>query len=427
MSNIMKQFPAVYLRCICILLACVVLGFTLLLVVNTIPTQPIHGNMKESISVFEKEGDYPALHSWCFSQLDNWTDATILKIAAYDGEEPLLDRTLLAFRYNAEKGGKILTSSEGLIAYYGNDAEAEMKVDSYPRYWHGYLLAVKPLLAVLNYSQIRIVNLLFQNLLVFVVSVMFWKKNLKYLVIPWLIAWCAMVPTAMCMSLQFSSVFYVMVTAIIVLMARFDRIVATCGKYYYFLLVGIATSYIDFLTYPIATLGIPMVVYFCLKKDNRVVDELIDIVVLSVVWGCGYVGMWASKWVLASVLTSENVIANAIQTIALRTAHTAGSGEAFSILQMYLLHFKGFCKNPIMVVACLFAGICVWKVLRSKRPVWHDVLIGGIIACMPLAWYFAASNHSFVHWWFTCKGLVVSLFSILCFGAKAATDYREKL
>ena len=410
----MKKCIPVVLRCAAILLVCVILGLSLLLAVNMLPSEPMAAHVSDSIPVFEKEGDYPALFSWCFSQLDNWTEATILKIAAYDGGESRLDRTLLAYRYNAEQNGEALTSSEGLIAYYSGDRDVQFVTNSYPRYWHGYLTVVKPLLMVMNYQSIRILNTVLQNGLVFLICMVLWKKQLRHLIAPWLIAWGLLVPPAMGMSLQYSSVFYVMSAAVLYQLCFRHRWRSPHAPIYYFLVVGIATSYFDFLTYPLATLGVPMAFFFCLDSSEGVWRDFKRIILFSLVWGCGYVGMWASKWVLASILTEQNVIANALETLLLRTSHSSGTAEQFSLLEMYIRHFKGFLKNPVMIAAVFYLGFCFLCILRKKVDLTHSVIVFGTIAIMPIVWYFVASNHSFVHWWFTCKGLVITAFSGMC-------------
>jgi hypothetical protein len=410
----MEKYLRVILRCVAILLACVTLGMCLLLAVNLLPATPLVGHVSESAAVFEKEGDYPALFDWCFSQLDNWTDATILKIAAYDGEESLMDRTLLAFRYNAEQDGEALTSSEGLIAYYSGDQDVTYLVNSYPRYWHGYLTVVKPFLSVMNYQSIRVLNTVLQNMLVLLICFVLWKKQHRQMIVPWLIAWGLLVPPAMGMSLQYSSVFYVMSLAVLYLLCTIHRWSSPYAPVYFFFVTGIATSYFDFLTYPLATLGVPMAIYFCLASSDNAWKDLKKVILFSVVWGCGYVGMWASKWVLASILTEENVILNAIETLKLRTSHTTGAAEEFSMVEMYVRHFKGFCKNPVMIAAVIYLGYRFLRIIRSKANLVYGAIVFGTIALMPIVWYFVASNHSFVHWWFTCKGLVITAFAGMC-------------
>ena len=67
-----------------------------------------------------------------------------------------------------------------------------------------------------------------------------------------------------------------------------------------FLVTGICTSYFDFLTYPIVTLGLPLCVWLLLiPYHNKCIWQLVE---NAVFWAIGYLGMWAEKWILSSVV-----------------------------------------------------------------------------------------------------------------------------
>ena len=68
----------------------------------------------------------------------------------------------------------------------------------------------------------------------------------------------------------------------------------------FFLIVGILTSYFDFLTYPVVTLGIPLCCYFLLESD-RLWNNIKRLTGFSVSWAIGYAGMCAAKWVIADL------------------------------------------------------------------------------------------------------------------------------
>ena len=52
-------------------------------------------------------------------------------------------------------------------------------------------------------------------------------------------------------------------------------------------------------------------------------------------WGVGYAGMWSSKWILASLFTKENIIADAITSVLHRVGVTE-SNESVSAVQVIL-------------------------------------------------------------------------------------------
>ena len=49
----------------------------------------------------------------------------------------------------------------------------------YPRYWHGYLAVIKPILLLFDYSDIRVFNMIIQGvLLIYIVTLMWGVKEL---------------------------------------------------------------------------------------------------------------------------------------------------------------------------------------------------------------------------------------------------------
>lgn len=74
---------------------------------------------------------------------------------------------------------------------------------------------------------------------------------------------------------------------------------------YVFLIIGMATSYVDFLTYPFVSLGIPLVIWLILDNEEKVIQKLGKMVWNSGFWCAGYAGMWAGKWILGSILLPE--------------------------------------------------------------------------------------------------------------------------
>ena len=130
------------------------LGFVLLVFSYLIPKDAMENHVRESVKVFEEEGTYPQLVAgFVDSQLDNWTDALMLLTAVYqDSENNVLRQAVLNKRSVIE--GK--NPAETLVSVYSKEETRDViKSYSYGRYWHGYLLFLKPLLVFLNYGEDR--------------------------------------------------------------------------------------------------------------------------------------------------------------------------------------------------------------------------------------------------------------------------------
>jgi hypothetical protein len=186
------------------------LGVVLMCAVYALPVSTIIDNVKESASVFEKEGAGPKLSQYSYyTALDNFTDALMLLNASNAEKDTLLNRALLNYRQEVIMEGEELNPCESLVAMYCSEDVYNISTRTYPRYWHGYLIVLKPLLSVMNYQTIRIVNFIVQTIINVCVLVIMWKKRLKKIFVAYLFMICSLVPFIIAASLQYSACFYI--------------------------------------------------------------------------------------------------------------------------------------------------------------------------------------------------------------------------
>lgn len=132
-----------------------------------------------------------------------------------------------------------------------------------------------------------------------------------------------MKPVLVLVSLTMSVCWILTLLAVEYMLLHHDRLHEK-GQYpEFFLIVGILTSYFDFLTYPIVTLGIPLCCYFLLESD-RLWNNIKRLTGFSVSWAIGYAGMWAAKWVIADLTLHTGTIKDAIWSIIGRTEAISG-------------------------------------------------------------------------------------------------------
>ncbi len=394
-------------------LLCALLGLSMLLAVFALPTDRINEHVAASVDVFEREGTYPILAITEYSKLDNWTDSVILFNAAYKNDSSLLDRALSVYGPAVEK----INPVNGFISYYTEGENIE--IEHYSRYWHGYLIFIKPLLFLFTYSDIRLINSFgVMAAAAFLIALMY-IKGLKKYILPYLIALLLIDPFAISQSLQFSAIYYIYTIASVIMIwkhewldSKLERIVL------FFVLVGCATSYFDFLTYPLVAFGIPAIFYLCMtKKSVKAVAKIMLAAMLA--WFIGYVGMWSCKWIIGSILTENNVIANALNSIIMRLSMSTPTVE-FNALDVLILNFKRMIK-PALAFAVIY-GIITLIMLFKRSPkakfknfVWIVYVIMGML---PIIWFVAASNHSYMHEWFTYRELIITAFAAMCLLAR---------
>lgn len=393
-----------------ILISGIILGFLLMILTYCLPTDAIKENVKESVYTFIKEGTYYRVVSgYESSQLDNYTDAIMLSNAFYDGNEDIINKAIQVYRYtnNSEE-----YPTNQLVDFF-MEQNMEWEKTSYSRYWHGYLVFLKPILLFFDYSDIRMINQVIQTLLIAFIIMLSIKRGLKQLVVPFIIAILSIVPSTIALSLQFSTTFYISLLSIIVILLFYEKL--KNKEIYLFLIIGMVTSFFDFLTSPILTFGMPLV-YLIVLNQNDWKKDLKNIVVLTIMWGIGYIGMWAGKWIITCIVLQENVMTMVFDKIVERASGKTSVGN-FNRLDMlnYNLNMIKTASNSIIFSAYLVYIIC--KAIKQKIWEKENEYIKAIpffmIAIIPLMWYIFASNHSYVHYWFTYRNLAVTIFSIL--------------
>lgn len=399
----------------------IILGTVLIIGSYLINTKKIQENFSESKIQMKNESEYERIDQNDTSTLDNFTDSLMLLTASYSGNGNLIECAMNNYRI----------SKKGSTPYYtmiDEIDEEEITVKSYSRYWHGYLIVLKPLLYFFNYSQIRIINTFCQILLTIVLLAMMYKRKIGLFIIPFLTSYIMINPMAIANSLQYSTIWYITIISMLVYLIFKDRIVANNLHYLLFTIVGMITSYMDLLTYPIATLGMLMVLV--LITENLNIRKSINMILICCFcWGLGYGIMWVAKWALASILLNENVFKTAIEAIQSRSSNTYNSGIEIERKALFKKLFKIFNNNITEIIIWInFIGYLVYAKFSTKGNKFKKIMLDIInnkkyvkildsipvllVAFIPFVWYFALTNHSYMHTFFTFRSLVVFWFAV---------------
>lgn len=395
------------------LIGSVLLGTALLCLVFLLPTDVIFLHAKEAVRAFSIEKSYPLIDGTEATQLDNWTDALMLSNASFRNENSgLLEQAMDIYR----PGYESKNPTEDMISYsLGRDP---LYIASYSRYWHGYLVILKPVLAVIGYLEIRGINKILQPLLILVIAVVLWRRHSPHLLLPLTAAYLFLRPEALAFSMQFSTVFYISMLAVLSIALFYDWLSVENRLPYFFLLVGVLTNYIDFLTYPIASLGIPMGAWLCLTKKHNCLTQVKQIVICSVSWAFGYFGMWIGKWIIGSILLKRNIIADALINAQIRSSADIGTGmvsRSMVVLQNVRTGTAGHLwLVPVVLTIVLAVGF--WQMKGQWKKIALHMIPFLLVAMMPVVWYSVIRNHSFLHHWFTYRALAVSVFTVIGMG-----------
>ncbi len=417
-----KKYIRTIKEYILILIIGVALATFSIIAVNILPVDRMQAHLKESAIVMEQEDDYPKLiPEEPGTTLDNFTDSIMLVTSAFERDTSLIDQSMYAYRVLYEDA-----RPTDVLVKYGNGEKGYTKI-SYARYWHGYQLFLKPLLLVFNYQEIRVINaVLVMLVFAFVISSMQKRKLQKY-ILPYLIAIGSMMPFSICLSLQFSTVFYIGNAGACIMMVLNEKWKIDKSKIFFVL--GMCTSFFDFLTYPIFALGVPMIFYLLVRNEKGFWRNTWQVVKNSIIWGVGYAGMWCSKWLISSVLLGKNIVREAIDQIFVRTQSEVSDIEvtARQVIEKNFDMLTSDAFNKLFIILLLIGIlIVIIYTVRARRNCFGQFHYF-IIAVMPLCWYFVLKNHSYIHHWFTFRGLAVLIFALGVWIMKNIDDAQKVL
>lgn len=398
---------------LCLLLSSIA-GLALLVLVYLLPVKGMESHVLESIEIFYTEGVYPQVVSgYKGSQLDNETDAIMILKAIYPGKEEGVFEKALSIPSVAITGE--FSGCRSLVAYLWEGVQTD-GVSEYGRYWHGYLVILKPLLILFNYADIRYLNMFAQFFLLAYVLVLMMERGMKKYLISLLTAIMIVNPVATAMSMQFSSVYYVSLLSCIFLLKKKAWLEKDDKRYYYFFfIIGIATSYFDFLTYPTASLTMPLVLVLLMERLN-LKEAVKRVIILSLFWGTGYIGMWMMKWVIYYIVLHYNIFAEILARVQVHTGEVVVSGEELNTFEVAIKNLKVFARSPYLMLGTAIVVYFLVKERKNIKKACKNVLYlipFFMIAVIPIIWLMLTKNHAGWLYWYTSRGLMGMVFSLI--------------
>lgn len=419
------------LKIITVLIISAFIGYALLVIAYSLPYLRIKRNIANTSFSFNMEGLYPEFAQGYYSSiLDNVTDSLMLGTAAAETNNPFLDAVNASFEGAASQ--EIDRGTVGAMMDYVNGVNVEYEMVPYPRYWHGYLIVLKPLLIIMTYSDVRMMNIAIQIIVIALyLGLLTMRFGNKYF-FPSVAVLIILNPVVLGLSFQNSSCFYCSFIPMIILLYAEKRglVIGDSFKEYlggwlrfFFLLTGILTVYFDLLTYPVVTMGLPLVlILLLLKNEYSFKDNLFEfkrLLIYSSYWSMGYLFMWLEKWIIASIVLKKNIIADAFSQILYRS----GIEDDVTHLQCFIHVLKVLNKPPYILLLLSIAVLLLILLYKNRKTI-NKIAVSMIpfvfISLYPFIWWSLTVNHCMLHSKFVYRDIIVSVFSI-CAGIIKST------
>ena len=383
---------------------------SLIIAVHCIPQSSIKENVVRSIHFMKSEGISPEVLNSYYLKLDTWTDALMLNCAISADSRHPIDAAMTNVRYVGCDDMFYLTEKAAQNETQGLDKKP------YGRYWHGYQIILRPLLIFISYPFMRWLNYILLTILTVYLFVILRKRNSHtayiFLVTLLLISF----PIVPC-TMQFSTCFYIALISMIGILKCNKLTSSFTSTVCLFFIIGGVTSYFDLLTTPQITLGFPLMAYFL---DGNRKQAFRKALILAFIWGVGYLAIWSSKWLIATCLTDQDILANALTQIEYRAGGTDDMGNKITLFSFIGFIWKkvvAFQNGILIYIGLAFIGVMLFFYLKSFRNInvlksnAHYLLIAAIVP----VWFFCIRNHSLQHLWFTWRAFGVTLFSLMIF------------
>lgn len=350
-------------------------------------TESLQRHTEQAIEIMSAETWYPSFYfenDTGFlrqnTRIDNYSDEIIVKRVGMKSDNPLYDA---------------------------------MYMQDYERYWHGYVVLLRPLLSLFDYFTLRrLMQAVFWILLALTAQQLS-RRFHSLFGMAFLLAMGVLNTHIVPMSPHYFACFLLALLAANYMFYYEYKGKLSEKRFLYLLaIVGSLTSFLDLLAVPLITFGLPMLLYllFCAKdKTYRLFALLFR---SSVAWSIGYCLNWIMKWFFASLITGEDEFGWAITYSGIRI----GKSEVFPTTQFNAIgqNFAAlFSVLGVIYLLCCFCLI-VLSLVRKQKANLPLVWILSLLSIAPYAWYFALGNHSTVHTWFTYR---TQLISLLCWFA----------
>lgn len=385
-----------------------IIACALLVLTYAIPPQTVQQNLKSSSFTLINEGEVPRYsRAITGAKIDNFTASIMLMTASFDGTDNLLYNALANKRIDFKRKNQPANLFFALTTPPNNEAE----IVEYARYWHGYLIILKPLLLGLDLTGIRIASFILQTLLLLTACFLIFKRLGGTYVVAFLAAIFCLNPVTIALSLPFSGVYTLMLIALIAVLT------ATPAQWYkIFLWTGIATAFIDLLSAPLITLGLPLIFCLCLTPTG-LKQGFNTLLKCSTSWLVGYAGFWFSKWIIATVVLNKNIMSDGLNSVLYRTSgngYTETGLTGWNGANAIARNLAELNTTLTIAVILLCLGMIVLTGLIQHKSLVKDSRVFFILltGAYPFFWYLIVTNHSIIHPLMSYRLLAISILAL---------------
>ena len=418
MKNILK-YTLIYILVVIVL-------FGALVLTSKIPKEKIYGNLKENAE-FYRDLDGIENRRKSYKMIHYYADSMLFNImSCIDTNKPI--KSIMEAKYYKYRE---YDSNGDFVDLMDNNLESN---EQYIRYWHGSLSILRPLTVFFNVNQIyTIMKVTFWILVAILLLIIFKKYKMLTIVLVMAASMLNFSTIPTCFEYMWTVLIAIIVSIISLLIEKKGN----KGLYLLYFITGIVTCYFDFLSTETLTILLPVILTLLVRyKDNRIKnfkDGFKFIVVSCMLWFVSYAMMWATKWILASIILKVNALDYVKDNALLRLNISNGALGRIKIKNILLQNIskvwplrllKNKNKTWIVLFASLIVSLLISSILKliiylkqkglnyEKDSIKMRILLL-LIATIPYVRYIVMGNHSYYHSFFTYRAQLPTIIAII--------------
>lgn len=303
--------------------------------------------------------------------------------------------------------------------------KAVLDINGYARYWHGYLVVLRPLAFFFEYDEVRFILGTITLILFSIVMIRVSERVGLHVAVTQGAALALTFFAASTLCLTYVCCYIILFIGELILLKKYH--IENINYVFYLLFVlGMITNYFDFLTYPLIIPGgillLVIYIHYLEDIDNTLQKEINILIRGTIVWGIGYALTWGTKWLMASVILKENIVLDALEQATYRS-YGGNKQSIFSSaflavrknLGSLLMDRIGIILAVILICSLTVFLFWVYRFKKSGKLLFPIVLI----AIYPYVWYAILAQHSIQHSYLTYKAQMITIWAILLLGMES--------
>lgn len=401
-----------------------VLLWLFLIAASAIPNKMLKKNMEKSALYYTRSEAFARCDGEKMNGIaDNYADSIWVNVAWFLGKGNPVVSSVDTKYYDGEQQGQNI----GLYLAVTND-NTEANTD-YTRYWHGTAGVIRVLHLFTDVNGIKYIGFVTAMALAAAVMILLIKDGKDRIAVAFFLSLCIVKIWNIRLSMEYQPAF--ILGFLFCILYLWNEKKGNQSLLPLAAVSGVMTSFFDFLTTETVAILLPLILVITVRTvDERIgewKENAVFVVIQGIVWLMSYGITFLVKWILASVVTGENKFAAAFNLAEERMngiVHIIGGDKQFpQIFAAPAANLStlfggterietGPLTMGILLLICfiMISVVFLWKGNKENRTATMLLFLLGMVV---LVRYMVLNNHSYLHAFFTYRGLVSLVLAML--------------